>query len=345
MIDAKIIVKNKKSGMYEIKTLLELKEVYLDYDALSYNLENQEYEFKPIISWMDRKTKAVYKVLLNNGNNFTCTPNHKFWCWDGQKQKDKKIIIREVKDIDLTRWWKRHIFVARKIPSLNINLRITNEQFWIEGNYVAEGWVSKAKSWKNKFQVSIAGDNLEIKKILIDNLETLNIPYLKSKRKRHSYVTINKSLLKYRLAKEFGKKALNKHFPNEYLSLSRKQLNILLDGYALGDAYFKFGKKYNEYLIYNTISDKLALQLKFLHFILGRPLSSYYQINHQGLGKNPIWRLTENTNSCFNRETLKDMSKVGIKRVEFIGKNNVYNIRVADNHNFILAESGVLSHT
>jgi hypothetical protein len=154
--------------------------------------------------------------------------------------------------------------------------------------------------------------------------------------------------LKDELSK-LGDNARDKRFPQARLSLSEDDMRILLQAYAEGDGYINPKrptnfKHSNVKLIYNTSSTTLAKQLRFMHWLLGEPLYSWYQVNHQGAGKYPIWRLYVGQKGTYTREILDGVSKVPVKAIEYVGEERTYDITVADTHNFVLAESGLIVH-
>ena len=96
---------------------------------------------------------------------------------------------------------------------------------------------------------------------------------------------------------------------------------------------------------HGTVSDKLAQQLKFIHLILGRPLHSRYDLKSYGAGKNPLpmWVLRESRHASYWQSPLLNIGTLKVNSIESNGKTPVYDIEVADNHNFILA-NGILAH-
>lgn len=337
----KVIVKNKETGEYELPELGDLKDCYSKYEALSYNFLNKIWEFKNILNWVNKGEKQVVEVRLNNGSVFEATPEHKVFTVEGQKEKDFKILEKELSKIDLTRSWKRRLLVANKIPALNKDY--DSKKLWLYGMYAAEGYCSK-EGWK----VQIANDDKYVKMETAGRLNNLNIPFSISKREKHAFVTILKSQFKEEL-KNLGSTSIQKKFPDFILSLKENNIEILLDGYAIGDAYIprpntSWSGKVRR--IYNTISDKLAQQLIFLHLIIGRPLYSQYQINHMGEGKNPIWRLYDRIYTGrfkSNKELINGLKYVCISYIVPSISKEVCDITVEDNHNFVL-DNGLLVH-
>jgi len=135
-----------------------------------------------------------------------------------------------------------------------------------------------------------------------------------------------------------------------------------MDGYSAGDSYLpsrinvhrKFTSRHKGmdwrskqyyFLQHSTVSESLADQLKLIHLILGRPLWSNFGKSH-GAGKNPLPRylLNEYRQASYKRMTpYPDLGVLKALSVTNSRKARVYDIEVADNHNFVLA-NGLLVH-
>ncbi|KKN21310.1 hypothetical protein LCGC14_0926520 [marine sediment metagenome] len=236
----------------------------------------------------------------------------------------------------------RQFVCAKKIPSLGRE-GLSSSRLWIEGMYIAEGWHEKG-------HVRIANDDPNTTKKIQYKLNVLNVPNSKSKRTKHGYVNILKSHLKEQL-KHMGAKSGDKHFLKTRLSMSERRIKNLIDGYSLGDG--SDGKPYNVELdgkkytydrrtTYMTTSPELSKQLKFLHMILGRPLTYYSPSKPNGYGKLKQHYLYDYNHKRLNKNISPGVTNRGIKHIETNGKERVYDISVAKNHNFILADSGVV---
>jgi len=336
--DTPIITLN--NGEYEIVEIKKLKNNYHDYLALSYNFENHRFEFKPITKFVYQGKKEVFEIKLRNGSSVLSTKDHRFYRVFHPLRRWKKVKLQSLSEILSSKLknYNDKLLCIRKIPSLN--KKMDEDLLWVEGLYTAEGHFSSRS-------VVISNSDLKIINRLISILERHNIPYsvFKEKRKRKEIIKvfIKKSHLK-NLLKNLGNKSTNKHFLNDRLSLSEPCLLSLLNGYSVGDGYMNPKRNGNCKIIYNTTSNILARQLKLIHYILGRPLYSWFQVNHGGFGKNPIWRLYEFPTSHFNQEMFRGVSKVSIKKIEPVGKRKVYDITVADNHNFVTLDSGLIVH-
>ena len=326
--DTKIIC--RKDGKYKRIKIKDLKN-FEGIEALSYNFKKERFEFKQIKKWWNKGKRKVVKVKLRNGTSFTCTPEHKFFKWKATNHKGFK--EQKLSDFDLSKWYERQLLCVRKLPEFDIP-SVDVRKLWIYGQYLAEGW-------KQGNRIYICGDDPEIKEMLCNYLDELNIKYSNSKRKKSSYIEI----LDKEFKKEFeklGENAFDKTIKEEVLSDSSFALSWLLEGYELGDSYYPKNKRYK--VVHNTSSNKLADDLRFVHWILEKPLYSWLQKNHQGAGNKPIWRLYEDPNTLSNKKTLRDLSKTSIVAIEDTGEKEVFDIEIEDNHNFILAHSGVLAH-
>jgi len=343
----RLIVRNKKTGMYEIVEAGDLKDCYNKYEALSYNFLEQKWEFKDILNWVYKKKKPIVSIRLNNGTTFEVTPNHDLYVLDGQinHKNNLKLKLRNVEQLEFIRknWQNRNtlsskmrLLSAFKIPSLGKTY--DENKLWIYGIYVAEGWTSDGK-------VCIANDDENVRKIIMEKLEKLSVKYTPSKRTKHAYVNIRSNELKTEL-KRMGEKSINKKFPKFVLSLTEDNIETLLEGYTIGDAYKpkKESKWYKRVRrVYNTISEELAKQLFYLHLVLGKPLYVQYQPNHMGAGKNPIWRLYEykNGQKWSYKEILPYLKASYIFDMKYNGIKETCDITVKDNHNFVL-DNGIL---
>ena len=85
-LSQRIIVRSQSTGMYELLSLGELRFAYSAYEALSYNFSACEYEFKPIVGFVDKGMKPVSIARLSNGTDLVATDDHKFWTLNGSKQ-------------------------------------------------------------------------------------------------------------------------------------------------------------------------------------------------------------------------------------------------------------------
>jgi len=323
----------------------KIREVQVGDWVLTYDFKRQHFTQRRVIRKWDKGVKDVYRVFLRNGAWFDATLDHRIFSWRRNfwnvKDYSKELVERRLSDPFLRKQHEgNYILVVRLLPPLgDFSPSLSEAEAFLVGNYLAEGWSEGSHTCSSG-----------INQTMLDYLEEARIPFSFRERGTSSYVTYLKSPFKNFL-RNFGSNAFDKRM-GYLLHLPRNQLEILLRGFE-GDAYREKRKKVrvkdrlvntNKKLTYATSSDELAKDLIIAHWILGRPLNVWLQMEHKGLGKKPIWRLTENTNSHFNKETLPYLSKVSIKGFQYLGKRRVYDIEVDETHNFVLAFSGVIVH-
>jgi len=89
-LDTKIVVRKRGETRFELRTLEELCETHLGYEALSYNFLKSSYEFKSIVGFVDKGEKPVLVARQDTaGNDIVATEDHKFW--EITEGKDPKI--------------------------------------------------------------------------------------------------------------------------------------------------------------------------------------------------------------------------------------------------------------
>lgn len=366
----KLIVVNPK-GQYELKAIEELRN-YEGYKAISYNFERHRVEFKPIINWFDNGERETLNVRFNNGETLGATPDHVcYTCQDGEFQEirlldaigsaSNLINIRRVPPASKGHHYPK---VAAGHKAAHGGYHHSYEHLWVAGHYLAEGNSSDS-------HVRIANDDPRLRMKLCDYLEFLQTPYSQSNLPHSNYVAVLRRKAGQRKTgfkdlqanlRLLGHTAPEKSLTPELLSLSRPGLIAIMDGYCDGDSYlparinvrrkfsskhcgrFRYHYKRSILLQHSTVSVKLAEQLKLMHLILGRPLHSHNGPSY-GAGRNPLprWVLTEHLRPSYKRGSAIDLGQLKITKTESPKTERVYDIEVADNHNFMLA-NGLLVH-
>jgi len=135
--------------------------------------------------------------------------------------------------------------------------------------------------------------------------------------------------------------------PEELFHLPQNKVRAILKGYLVGDGWIekrKYGYDLNNLYGCGTISMELRDAVCRWHLMLGTPMYSILVKNHQGLGKNPIYRMLCNPKSLFARSYGYDgLSETSIKSVEKMGVGKVMDFQVADTKTFFF-KNGVSSH-
>lgn len=331
--DTKIIC--LESGRYKPIEIGNLQK-FSGIEALSYNFRTKSFESKSIIGFACQGVKPVVKVSLIGAAPIRCTPNHPFPVKWGNRYA-----VRQIDKISQDSH-SRKILIAKEIPSLNA-LEIRNEQLALEGIFAAEGSKTTTYQKTNYQKVRITNTDTSIIATITQNLRALRVSYSlywqtdsRGSRKPCCHVAIGKSLLKDTFSR-MGGNHNNKHFLEDRLSCSKPQARIIIDNFAKGDGYNLMQKDcLHSVPAYTTTSKDLAWQLAFLHRLLGERM--YIQETSKCLkliGRMDTYRKYLLLPSLMGRE---------VKNMCEDGQDEIYDIEVADNHNFVLADSFALTH-
>jgi intein/homing endonuclease len=324
--------------IYTKNGLKKAKEIELGDEILSYDFESKQFCYKRIINKWNKGELNIKRVHLRNGQHIDITEDHNMLVRTNQKSSE--YVKQRLKDIDLDRWWKRKIPVAKKIPYVCSVPIFEKEIYRIIGHYLAEGW-------KNK-DGSIYSSGYELNDYIIPLLEKYDIPHTACDYGDVPRVRFLKSEFRNFL-KTLKENSFDIHLSEELITLPEDYLRELLYGLWLGDGTkFQYpdkrGYKNNKEWTFSTSSEQLAKDLQRIHLYLGEPLHVWKQEHHQGLGNQPIFRLNKNSESFFNQDYgYGGLSEVSIKEVEDIGIFNCYDWEVEDTHNFVFA-NGTITH-
>ncbi|MFZ5988264.1 MAG: LAGLIDADG family homing endonuclease, partial [Bacillota bacterium] len=309
--------------------------------VLSYDFEIGEMCFRTISKIWEKGEMQIKRVHFRNGQHIDITYNHPLWARTNQqgKSKYKKTYL---KDIDLTRWWKRKLPISKKIPYKIRDIAWLNEDLcFVLGHYLAEGWFDK----KGK----VGSSGYAIIEYIIPLLEKNNIPFTEGKN-GVGVPTINflksdfKEFLKLQLRNSF-----DIHIQEDIFHLPENKLSKILEGFYLGDGHNgnyqdKRGFNSNKQEVYSTSSEQLAMDIQRIGLQIGKTFHIWKQKNHKGAGNKPIWRITYNPNSHFLKSNgYKDLSEVSISWIEDLGKTKMRDFEVSGTNTFIF-KNGLVSH-
>lgn len=313
----------------------KIKDIKIGDLVLSYNYISKKYEYKKVVNKWNKGILEGNTIKLKNGHSIIATDEHRFFCRISEENR-KSYKIKKLKDINLNYWCKRQIHCVHLLPEGNVG--IDDNLAYIYGVYLAEGFADKK-------HVRIAQDKRDIRGKIEQALNNLDIPYSKSKRIIHAYYSILKSEIRDKLRK-LGSDSFDKQIPPEVLNWNKKSLAKLIEGMLDGDGTDR-NKRWNpdnSLWEFSTSSEQVA---KMFNIICRKVYGNcwfYKQGNHQGVGTKPIYRLRYNPKGLSNKEIFNGISTVSIKSLEKISNKHYYDIEVEDNHNFVLANSGIVSH-
>ena len=307
--------------------------------VLSYDFDNKAFVFKPIVNVWDKGIKKIFRVHFRNGQSIDVTEEHNLLVRNGQSESN--YIKQQVKDIDLSRWWKRKVPISVKIPYEIKDIPWLNEDLCLVlGHYLAEGW---------KWRSQVCSSGYELTDTIIPLLEKNGIPF--SEYTNNSGVPcINflKSEFKDFLKKQ-KENSFDIHLNEELFHLPENKLKKILEGIFIGDGNYanypdKRGFNSNKEIVYSTSSEQLARDIQRIGLQIGVSYHIWKQEHHGGLGKEPIYRITFNPESHFLKDHgYKDISEVSISYIEEIEECQTYDWEVQDTHNFVF-KNGIISH-
>lgn len=342
---------NKKSGdcianyeeLWTKEGLKKVGDLKIGDVVLSYDFNKKKYCYKPIIKIWEKGELPIFRVHFRNGTWIDVTEDHPFWIRQTQQNSEYKKCY--LKDIDLSRWWKRKIPCVKKLPYEVKDIEwLTEDLCFVIGYFLAEGWVLK-----DRYEVCIGG--YDIPDHIVPILDINDIPYGMSLRSKDGLprIRFKNSKLKTYLNR-LKTNSFNINIPEEIFYLPENKLQKLIDGHFLGDGHKadysdKRGSwQNNRKKIYSTSSNQLAFDIQRIHLQLGKPIHMWLQKHHGGLGNKPIWRLNYNTNSRFVRSFGYDnISEVSIKNYEYLHDTKVRDFTVKDTYTFV-SKFGHLIH-
>ena len=313
----------------------KIKDIKIGDLVLSYNYIKKRFEYKPITKKWDKGNLNGFKVLLSNGHFFIATGNHRFFVRSSQSNK-KLFKVETLNEINLTRIYSRQIHSVAFLPEGKKH--INKYKAYLYGIYIAEGF-SDGK------HVRIAQDKKSIREKIETALNNLNVPYTKSKRIKHQYYTLLESSFKQE-CKQLGTNSFNMIIPEEVLEWDNQSIKYLIEGLLDGDGTDRKNiTNDNSLWEFSTFSDNVAYMFNIIvRRVYGNCWFDYVK-KHGGLGNRPIYRIRYNPQSFFNQPIFRGISTVSIRKKTIVRNKHYYDIEVKDNHNFILADSGVISHT
>lgn len=320
-----------------IKKISELK---IGDVVLSYDFENKHTCFREITKIWEKGILPIKRVYLRNGQHIDITENHPLWVrinQQGQSKYQKKYL----NEIDLSRWWKRKLPIAKKIPYRIYDTPWLNEDLcYVLGHFIAEGWFSKGK---------VGSSGYDLIESILPLLEKNNIPFTEGKNGTNvPMINFLKSPFKEYL-KTLKTDSFNIHLPEAIFHLPENKLKKMLEGMYLGDGHNgnypdKRGYNSNKEKCYSTSSEQLARDIQRIGLQLGESYHIWKQENHKGKGNKPIWRITYNPQSHFLKDFgYKDASEVSISYIEDLGHTHMRDFEVAGTHTFIF-KNGLISH-
>lgn len=318
-----------------IKQAKDIKEGDL---VLSYDLKNKSFCYKSIVKKWNKGSLNIKRVHFRNGQHIDVTDNHHMAIREGQKESN--YIKKDLKEVDLTRWWTRKVPIAKKIPYEVKDIEWLNEDLcYILGHFLAEGYTDKS-------HVCSSGYDLIDK--IIPLLEKNEIPFSESKNNSGvPIINFLKSDFKEFLKLQ-KKNSFDIHLQEKLFHLPENKINKILEGFWLGDGHNgnypdKRGYNSNKQDVYSTSSEQWANDIQRMGLQIGKTYHIWKQEHHKGVGNKPIFRITFNPESHFLKDFgYKDISEVSISYIENLGEFQTYDWEVEETHTFVF-KNGIIT--
>ena len=304
---------------------------------------------------MVHNTEQIYQLKVEGNLLIQVTGNHPVFA---RKRRERHIGHTfdepewiKVKDL------KKGDLIQQYNPKIKMTRRLTDEQVWLLGRYVADGYIvnTKRKRRQNSYVHRVV---FCIGKKKADSFKAHVLNYHLSS----SVSNKNGSCIKFSiyneefmdLASEFGRGAANKEIPLWVFGLSLNQRELFIDGYTSGDGSLVANKTMQSV---TTISKKLALGFaKLVECTLNRPASVFYvktadthviegrRVNQQDQYQ-IHYRIEDNGKLLWHSKIYEgNMWKPvkTVKKIELDKAIPVFNLEVENNHTY--NANGIICH-
>lgn len=308
-----------------------------------------------VMQTMVHNTEQIYQLKVEGNLLIQVTGNHPVFA---RKRRERHIGHTfdepewiKVKDL------KKGDLIQQYNPKIKMTRRLTDEQVWLLGRYVADGYIVNTKrrhrqnSYFHRVFFCIGKKKVDYFKAHVSNYHLS--PSVSNKNESCIKFSIhNKELMD--LASEFGRGAANKEIPLWVFGLSLNQRKMFIDGYTSGDGSLVANKTMQSV---TTISKKLALSFaKLVECTLNRPASVFYvktadshviegrRVNQQDQYQ-IHYRIEDNGKLLWHSKIYEgNMWKPvkTVKKIELDKAIPVFNLEVENNHTY--NANGIICH-
>ena len=306
----------------------------VDYEDFVLSHDNK---YHKVANIFNNGTHDIYKINAMGVDEIKTTINHKFYVREmfhkGHKWTRcfKQPIWKELRELTKNDYLgiainqENRTIVSNKLP-------MQNEHFWwIIGRYLGDGWL------RNQQGVIICCDKTELGEITY-HLDKLDWHYNIVEERTVLKIHIPKKALSD-FVSQFGNGAGNKHLTQDILDLPIHYLTPFIKGYISADGCFTNGlykaTSISRELIYG-MAQCVAKVYKTPYRIYKVEPPKTKIIEDRLVNQNSWYQLVFKTE---NKKQDKAFYEGGyiwypIKSIEYVGKDNVYDIEVEDSHSF-----------
>ena len=294
-------------------------------------------KYHKVVNVFDNGTHDIYKINAMGVDEIKTTLNHKFYVREmfhkGHKGTRcfKQPIWKELRELTKNDYLgiavnqENRAIVSNKLP-------MQNEHFWwIIGRYLGDGWIRKQQG------IIICCDKAELEEITY-HLDKLDWHYNIVEERTVFKIHIPKKVLSD-FVSQFGNGAGNKHLTQDILDLPIHYLTPFIKGYMSADGCFTNGlykaTSISRELIYG-IAQCVAKVYKTPYRIYKVEPPKTKIIENRLVNQNSWYQLVFKTEKKKQDKAFYEDGYIWypIKSIEYIGKNNVYDIEVEDSHSF-----------
>lgn len=237
--------------------------------------------------------KAITSIRLNNGSWLRLTDEHKVYiaeCPRHARGRKSGPCACPFEGRTRTR-----ITVAELEPGMTLvqpdsitvprHAHLDREMAWLDGAYLAEGWVDGRRTDKPS-RFCISGRDGHPKEATKARVQALMRALGHTTRWHERYIAVNEADYAQRYS-TFGKGAANKRIP-DLGAYDVDGLEGLLEGLLLDASKNSMGRGYT----FGSVSRELAVQVRVIARMLGRRTGWSTVADHGGMGSHPIHRVT-----------------------------------------------------
>lgn len=195
--------------------------------------------WRRVTALMHKQNAPLQSVSSQGSPNIITTPEHPFFArklgrkWNNEIRRHERC-WGDAEWVDAEKL--EHHFTSQVLPKQKTSNR-TPAFWWVAGRYLADGWLQKSPSHKNKGRVNICCANKEAD-FLEKQLQKAGFNPYRSNERTTTRFAITKIFF-YKFLKQFGRYSYGKLLPGFTYHLNTECATALCEGYFSGDGSFE----------------------------------------------------------------------------------------------------------
>lgn len=293
-----------------------------------------------VTKWWDKGILPVREFALSSGSLLRCTDEHRLFEVPRVNGKGKTYPGNREGAVELTALDIEEGMDLLTPESLDLRFdgrKLTVDEAWLLGVFVADGWCTYAKDEIRVRRVSVSGKDGHPKEEQKRRVEQIARGKGWRTDWRERWLDIFPDEEWSHLLRSCGRRAPNKRIPPG-IEINRDTARAILEGLGADASRNAHGGG----LTYGTTSFELAVQIRVLHRALGLKTSIKRVVDHGGLGTNPIYRITPT--KLVTADGRRASPFVSVREARgIVGEEHVFDIEV-EGHRFYLPEHDIVVH-